>query len=108
MDQIAPHPVIKPTAAGELVPPSAALAARTISGTATLRAIRLGGLSIRTAPQKFPTDRRGAAPQQNADRPKARPAPVLRQNHATFLAVEVLVSSVHRNILCPAGRGCCT
>ena len=31
-----------------------------------------------------------------------------RQNHATFLAVEVLQSSVHRNILCPTGSGCCT
>jgi hypothetical protein len=27
---------------------------------------------------------------------------------ATFLAAEVLASSVHRNILCPAGSGCCT
>jgi hypothetical protein len=28
--------------------------------------------------------------------------------HATFLAAEVLASSVHRNILCPKGRRCCT
>jgi hypothetical protein len=33
---------------------------------------------------------------------------MLRQNHATFLTVEVLVSFIHRNILCPTGAGCCT
>ena len=31
-----------------------------------------------------------------------------RQDHATFLAVALLVSSVHRNILRPTGSGCCT
>ncbi|MDP1578003.1 MAG: hypothetical protein Q8L76_14805 [Cypionkella sp.] len=40
--------------------------------------------------------------QQQADRLKTRPAPMLRQHHATFLAVEVLVPFVHRNILCYA------
>ena len=64
-------------------PPSAALAARPIPSTAKLRAIGLGGLCRRTAPAQFPPDRRGAAPQQKACRPKARPAPMLRQNHAT-------------------------
>ena len=33
---------------------------------------------------------------------------MLGEYHATFLAAEVLASSVHRNILCPTGRGCCT
>jgi hypothetical protein len=59
--------------------------------TAKLRTVGLGGLALRTAPKQFPTDRRGAASQQQADRLKTRPAPMLRQNHATFLAVEVLV-----------------
>ncbi len=72
VDQLAPHKVMEPAAAGELVPPSAPLAARPISGPATLRAIGLGGLSLGPTPAQFPTDRRGAAPQSQAYRPKAR------------------------------------
>jgi hypothetical protein len=30
------------------------------------------------------------------------------ENHATYFTVEVLASSVHRNILCPVGCRCCT
>jgi hypothetical protein len=108
VDQFAPHKVMKPPTLDQLQPPSAPLAARPVSVPATLRAIRLGEFSLRTATHQFPPDGRGAAPQQQADRPKARPPPMLRQNHATFLAVEVLVSFVHRNILCPMGAGCCT
>ena len=108
MDQLALHKVMKPTATGQLATSSAPLAARPISVPATLHAIRLGRFSLRAATQQFPPDRRGATPQQQANRPKARPAQMLRQNHATFLTVKVLVSFVHRNILCPTGAGCCT
>ena len=83
MDQLAPHPVMARTATGQLLPPSAALAARPIPVPAKLRATELGGLCRRTAPPQFPADRRGAASQQQADRPKARPAPMLSQNQAT-------------------------
>ena len=108
VDQLAPHKIMQPAAESKLLPPSAALAARQIPRPAKLRAIGLGGQRIRTATPQFPADRRGAAPQKHADPPQARPAPMLRQNHAAFLTVEMLVSSVHRNILCPAGRGRCT
>ena len=92
----------------QLLPPSAPLAARPVSVPAKLRAMRPGGVSSRTATPQFPPDGRGAAPQQCPDRPKARPAPKLRHNHATFLAIEVLVSFVHRNIPCPLGGRCRT
>jgi len=90
VDQLALHKVLKPTAKGHLAMSSVPLAARPISAPAKLRAIRLGGVYFRTAAPQFPPDRRGAAPRQRADRPKARSAPMLRRNHATFLAVEVL------------------
>ena len=108
MDQLAPHKVMQPTAKGHLATPSAPLEQHPVPVPAKPRAIRLGGVCQRAVMPQFPPDGRGAAPQQQADRPKARPAPLLPQNHATVLAVEVLVSSVHRNIPCPAGAGCCT
>ena len=108
MDQFAPHKVMQPPTLDQLAPPSTPLAQHPVPVRAKLRAIRPGLVSLRTATPQFSPDGRGAAPQQQADRPKARPAPMLRQNHATFLAVQVLVSFVHRNILCPEGRGCCT
>ena len=108
MDQLASYKAMQPATLNQLVPSSAPLTARPISLCGKVRAIGLGSFSVWTAPKQFPTDRRGAASQQQADRSKARPAPMLRQNHATFLAVEVLVSFVHRNILCPLGAGCCT
>ena len=33
---------------------------------------------------------------------------MLGEDHATFLAAEMLASSVHRNIIRPTGSGCCT
>ena len=42
------------------------------------------------------------------DHPQAAALTMLGEDHAMFLAAEVLASSVHRNILCPAVRGCCT
>ena len=108
VDQLAPHKVIQPAAAGKLSPPSVALAARPIPRPAQLREVGLGRQRIRTATPKFPPDHRGSASQKQADRPNARPAPTLSQNHAAFFTVEMLLPSVHRNILCPAGRRCCT
>ena len=57
---------------------------------------------------KFATDRAGRAAQQPDDRSLAAAAMMFGECHATFLAAEVLASSVHRNILRPMGSGCCT
>ena len=76
VDRLAPYKVMQPAAGGKLSPPSAALAARPIFRRAKLRAIGSGGRALRTAPPQFPADRGSAAPQQHADHPKARPAPV--------------------------------
>ena len=62
----------------------------------------IAGLAMPT-PRQLPPDRAGRAAQHQTDLSKAAAPPILGQNHATFLAAEVLVSSVHRNILCPAG-----
>ena len=53
-------------------------------------------------------DRAGGPTKKPADALLAIAPLMLGENHATFLTVEVLVSSVHRNILCPAGGWCCT
>jgi hypothetical protein len=90
VDQLALHKVMKPTATDQLATSSASLAVGPISLPTTLRAIRLGRFFLRAATQQFPPDRRSATPQQQANRPKARPAQMLRQNHATFLAVRCL------------------
>ncbi|MFT6299714.1 MAG: hypothetical protein ACJAWC_003088 [Yoonia sp.] len=44
---------------------------------------------IRETAPHFPADRARRTPQKPADLQKARPTTMLRQNHATFLAVEV-------------------
>ena len=108
VDQLAAHKVMQPTPPDKLVAPSAALAARPVPRPGTLRAVGVRRQPIRATMPQFPPDRARRTAQKPADLPKARPATMLRQNHATFLAVEVLVSSVHRNILCPAGVRCCT
>jgi len=48
-------------AANQLVPTPAPLEARPVPVPVTLRAIRLGGVCLRTAPPPFPRDGRGAA-----------------------------------------------
>ena len=58
--------------------------------------------------RQFPTDRAGRPVKNGPDHPLAAASTMLGEDHATFLAAEVLASSVHRNILCPVGRGCCT
>ena len=75
MDQLASYKAMQPATLNQLVPSSAPLTARPISLCGKVRAIGLGSFSVWTAPKQFPTDRRGAASQQQADRSKARPAP---------------------------------
>ncbi len=58
--------------------------------------------------RKLPADRAGGAPKKLTDAPLTIAPLMLSENHATFLTAEVLTSSVHRNILYPAGSGCCT
>ena len=58
--------------------------------------------------RKLPADRAGGPTKQPANAPLAIATLMLGENHATFLTVEVLTSSVHRNILCPLGFRCCT
>ena len=45
---------------------------------------------------------------RRSGRPLATASIMLCACRATFLAAEVLAASVHRNILCPEGAGCCT
>ena len=103
--QLAANPVVQFAALGQLGTPKAARPPRVTNPARNLRAV--AGI-LQSPPRQFPPDRAGRTAEEMVDRPKARPAPMLAQNHATFLAVEVPVSFVHRNILCPASPGCCT
>lgn len=85
--------------------PSASPAADIIDKPCRLRAI---AAVILPPPRQFAADRARRAAKKAPDRPLAQAAIMLGKNHATFLAAEVLASFVHRNILCPVGRGCCT
>jgi len=58
--------------------------------------------------RELPANGAGGAAQKSADALLAIAPLMLGENHATFLTVEVLASSVHRNILCPVGFRCCT
>ena len=102
MHQFAANPIVQRAALNQLGARPAQKPSRIMNRAGHLRVI---GRIAQPPPRQFPPDRAGRAAQQPADLPQARPAPMLRQNHATFLAVEVLASSVHRNILSPAGRG---
>jgi len=74
----------------------------------TPRRLRAIGAILLPPARQFPADRARRAAKKTPDRPLATASIVLGEYHATFLATEVLASSVHRNILCPTGRGCCT
>ena len=54
-------------------------------------------------PRQFAANRVRRAAQKLPDRPLAAATNMFGENHATFLAAEVLASFVHRNILCPVG-----
>ena len=55
--------------------------------------------------RQFPPYRTGRATEKPTNALLAIASIMLGENHATFLAAEVLASSVHRNILCPVGGG---
>ena len=102
VDQLSPHPVMEPIAANQLMPTPAPLGARARYRSPPSCAIRVRGLSLRTASPQFPPDRRGAAPQQQADRPKARPAPVFRDLSITSPKALIETGFATGNSLCKA------
>ena len=59
-------------------------------------------------PRKFAENRARRVAYKLTDNPLAAATNMFGENHAAFLAAEVLASFVHRNILCPVGRGGCT
>lgn len=85
-----------------------AAASRAADIVDTPRRLRATGAVVPPTPRQFAADRARRAGQKLPDRPLAAAPTMLGKDHATFLAAEVLASSVHRNILCPGGRGCCT
>jgi len=72
------------------------------------RRLRAIGTVILTTPRQFPANRARRPVKKHPDRLLAAAPVMFGEYHATFLAAEVLASSVHRNILCPKGRRCCT
>jgi hypothetical protein len=72
------------------------------------RRLRAIGTVILTTPRQFPANRARRPVKKHPDRLLAAAPVMFGVYHATFLAAEVLASSVHRNILCPKGRRCCT
>jgi pimeloyl-ACP methyl ester carboxylesterase len=105
MNEMVMHKAMKRTALDQ---PAAAAAARpALVIHAPGRRGAIGAVGLPSA-RKFPADRAGRPVKQPADRLLTAAATMLGKDHATFLAAEVLASSVHRNILRPVGHGCCT
>ena len=105
MNEMVLHKAMKRTALDQPEAAAAACPALVIHAPRSRGAI--GAIGLPSA-RKFPADRAGRSANKPADRLLTAAATMLGKDHATFLAAEVLASSVHRNILCPAGRGCCT
>jgi hypothetical protein len=74
----------------------------------TPRRLRAVTAIVLPTTRKFPADCAGGPAKKPTDALLTVATLMLGENHATFLAVEVLTFSVHRNILCPAGFRCCT
>jgi hypothetical protein len=104
-DKVVMDEAVKRAALGQLAPPPAARAPRIVGAARRLRSIAAIGP---TAPRQRAPDRAGRAPRKPPDRPLAAAPFMPGEDHATFLAAEGIASSVHRNILCPTGSGCCT
>jgi hypothetical protein len=105
MNKVIMHKLIGCAALNQPAATSAARSARVIHPPRRRGAI--GAIPLPTARQ-LAADRAGRAAKKPTDRLLAAAATILCENHATFLAAEVLASSVHRNTLCPSGHGCCT
>ena len=105
MNEMVVNKSMKRTALDQSAVASAARAAFVIHLPRCHRAV--GPVPLPPARQ-FPANRAGRPVKNGPDYPLAAASTMLGEDHATFLAAEVLASSVHRNILCPAVRGCCT
>lgn len=105
MNEMVMHEAMKRAALDQSARASAARAAFGIDTPRLRRTVR----PIRLPPaRQLPADRAGGAAEKSTDRLLATATVLLGKDHATFLAAEVLASSVHRNTLCPSGSGCCT
>jgi len=95
----------EPMNLGALCQLALAAASRAADLTDKPRHLRAIASVILPTPRQFPADRARGAALNGTDHPLTATTFMLGENHATFLAAEVLASSVHRNILCPAGCG---
>jgi hypothetical protein len=87
---------------------SRAAASRTADIIDKPRHLRAIDAAVLPTPRQLSADRARRAAQKRPDSALAAASIMLGEYHATFLAAEVLASSVHRNILRPQGSGCCT
>jgi hypothetical protein len=105
MNEMIMHEAMQRAAFDQPATTPAARSARIIHtprGCGAVRAI------VQPTTRQLPADRAGRAAKKATNALLAIASVMLGENHATFLAAEVLASSVHRNILCPVGSGCCT
>ena len=102
--QLAPDPFVQRVIPRQLVR-SPAPPCRSSYTPRSLRAVT--GI-LQPPARQFPPDRARSTAQRLADRMQTAAPPVFGPYYATVLAAEMLVSSVHRNIPCPPGLGCCT
>jgi len=105
MDEVVVHDAMERAALDRPAPSPATRPARIIYAPRHLRAVAGIGLS---AASGFPADRAARASRKPTGRPLTAPAVMLGEDRPAFLAAEVLASSVHSDILCPARPGCRT
>jgi hypothetical protein len=105
MNEMIVDKAMKRTAFGQPATTSAAGPALIIH--APRRRGAVGGIPLPTARQ-LAANRASGTAQKPTDALLAIASFMLGENHATFLAAEVLASSVHCNILRPSGSRCCT
>src|SRR5680860_1404319 len=100
MKEVIMNDPMKCAALDQLSRAAASRAAGVIHKPCSLRTIDAAFLPT---PRQLAADRARRALQKLPVRPLAAAPIMFGEYHATFLAAEVLVSSVHRNILCPLG-----
>ena len=105
MNQVIVHEPMDVAALNQLVRAATSCPAHIMDQPRRLWAI---AAVVLTPPRQFAANRARRAAQKLPDHPLTAATNMFGEYHATFLAAEVLASSVHRNILCPTGRGCCT
>jgi len=104
MDQTGAHPVVDRSLRDQFLPPNGALPRHIMRKPCNLWIIPAGC----GTPRQFKPDGGMMPPKKAADLTQARSPSMFRKDHATFLGVQVLVMSFHRNILCPLGCRCRT